>query len=290
MVGTGFGRVEALGQVRAEVGEGPHWDGDAGVLWWVDLLAGLVHNIALGSDRLVTWSLGRPVGAVIKRASGGFVLADSLGFRYVADDGAQGEEIPVLRSGHRMNDAKADPAGWLWSGSTAMDFSTGQGALWVLRPDGRAEQVLDRLTLPNGLGWSPDGKTFYLVDTVQGWLRAWDFSPGVGMTGGPRTIVEFTGPAGIPDGLCVDAEGAIWVAIWGGSRVERYSSDGTLLVTLPLPVVQPSSCTFGGPDLGTLLVTSARRGLDERATALDGAVLAVTSPGSFGLPSARFAG
>jgi sugar lactone lactonase YvrE len=290
MVDIGFSRVEALGPARAEVGEGPHWDASTELLWWVDLLAGLVHNTGLHSQRLGTWSLGRPVGAVIKRESGGFVVADSRGFSYLGADGAQGDEIAVLRAGHRMNDAKADPAGWLWSGSTAMDFSAGQGALWVLRPDGGAEQVLDGLTLPNGLGWSPDGETFYLVDTLQGWLRAWDFSPGVGITGGPRPIVEFTDPAQIPDGLCVDGEGTIWLAIWGGSRLERYGPEGTLLGTVPLPVAQPSSCTFGGPDLGTLLVTSARRGLGERATDLDGAVLAISHPSAFGLPTAHFAG
>ena len=272
------------------MGEGPHWDADTELLWWVDLLAGLVHNTELRSHRLGTWSLGRPVGAVIKRASGGFVVADSRGFRYIGADGTPGDEIAVLSESHRMNDAKADPAGWLWSGSTAMDFTAGQGALWVLRPDGRAEQVFDGLTLPNGLGWSPDGATFYLVDTIQGWLRSWDFSPGVGITGGPRTIVEFTDQVQIPDGLCVDAEGTIWLAIWGGSRLERYAPDGTLLGTVPLPVAQPSSCAFGGPDLGALLVTSARRGLGERVTELDGAVLAISSPGAVGLPAEHFAG
>jgi sugar lactone lactonase YvrE len=283
-------RIEALGPARADVGEGPHWDAEAELLWWVDLLAGLVHNIGLRSDRLGTWSLGRPVGAVIKRASGGFVVADSRGFRYLGVDGSRGDEIAVLGAGKRMNDAKADPAGWFWSGSTAMDFSAGQGELWVLRPDGTAEQVLDGLTLPNGLGWSPDGKTFYLVDTLQGWLRAWDFSPGVGITGGPRSIVEFTDQTQVADGLCVDAEGTIWLAIWGGSRLERYAPDGTLLEAVPLPVVQPSSCAFGGSDLGTLLVTSARRGLGERASELDGAVLVISSPGAVGLPATNFAG
>ena len=290
MVDIDFGRVEALGSARADVGEGPHWDAEAELLWWVDLLAGLVHHIGLQSDRLGTWSLGRPVGAVVKRASGGLVVADSRGFRYLGADGSQGEEIAVLGAGQRMNDAKADPAGWLWSGSTALDFGAGQGGLWVLQPDRRAEQVLDGLTLPNGLGWSPDGATFYLVDTLQGWLRAWDFSPGVGITGGARSIVEFTDPTQVPDGLCVDAEGTIWLAIWGGSRLERYAADGTPLGTVRLPVVQPSSCTFGGPDLGTLLVTSARRGLGGRATDLDGAVLVISSPGAIGLPAEHFAG
>ena len=96
MVDIDFDRVEALGTSRADVGEGPHWDAEGGLLWWVDLLAGLVHSIGLGSDRLCTWSLGRPVGAVVKRASGGFVVADSRGFRYLGPDGSPGDEIAVL--------------------------------------------------------------------------------------------------------------------------------------------------------------------------------------------------
>jgi sugar lactone lactonase YvrE len=271
------------------VGEGPHWDPEGNLLWWVDLLAGLVHSASLSTGDVSTWSLGWPVGAVIKRERGGFVLADREGFSFLDAAGAPVGRTKVLSAGQRMNDAKADPAGWLWSGATAMDFSAGQGALWVLRPDGQAEQVLDGLTLPNGLGWSPDGQTFYLVDSVQGWLKAWDFVPGRGITGPARTLVEFAGPAQ-PDGLCVDAQGSIWLALWGGSRLERYGPDGAALGPLPLPVAQPSSCTFAGPDLGTLVITSARLGLDDGAGDLDGAVLVVPRPGATGLPTARFGG
>jgi sugar lactone lactonase YvrE len=284
------GPVKAVGAVRAEVGEGPHWDNDRQVVWWVDLLAGLVHRSDLGSGRATTFSTGRPVGAVVTGGPGGLVTADARGFSFLAEDGTVLDRVEMLPLGHRMNDAKTDPGGRLWAGSTAMEFTTGEGALHVLSPGGVVETVLSGLTLPNGLGWSPRGDAFYLVDSMQGWLRAWDFVPGSGEISSPRTIAEFSHDGELPDGLCVDAAGTIWVAIWGGSRVERYTADGEPLSPLHLPVAQPSSCAFGGPGLETLVVTSARRGLENRATRLDGALLTVASPGAVGLPTTNFAG
>jgi sugar lactone lactonase YvrE len=284
------GLVNASGGTRAEVGEGPHWDRERRLLWWVDLLAGLVHRSDLGSGETTTLCAGRPVGAVVTRGPGGLVTADSRGFSFLTVDGVVLDRVEVLALGHRMNDAKTDPAGRLWAGSTAMDFAAGQGSLHVLNPDGGVETVLSGLSLPNGLGWSPKGDIFYLVDSVQGWLRAWDFVPETGQISSPRTIAEFSCEGEVPDGLCVDATGVIWVAIWGGSRLERYGPEGQPLGPLPLPVTQPSSCTFAGLTLEKLVVTSARRGLADRATPLDGALLVVTSPGAVGLPVTNFAG
>ena len=282
--------ANAVGDVRAEVGEGPHWDRECQVLWWVDLLEGLVHRSDLASGETTTLSAGRPVGAVVTRGPGGLVTADSRGFSFLTEHGEVFDRVEVLAPGHRMNDAKTDPAGRLWAGSTAMDFASGQGALHVLSPGGGVETVLSGLTLPNGLGWSPKGDTFYLVDSVQGWLRAWDFQAELGKINSPRTIAEFSRQGELPDGLCVDATGTIWVAIWGGSRLERYGPEGQPFSPIPLPVTQPSSCTFAGLRLETLVVTSARRGLAGRATALDGALLTVASQGAVGLPATNFAG
>jgi sugar lactone lactonase YvrE len=282
--------ANAVGDTRAEVGEGPHWDTERRVLWWVDLLEGLVHRSDLGSGETTTLSVGRPVGAVVTRGPGGLVTADSRGFSFLTGDGEVLDRVEMLPHGHRMNDAKTDPAGRLWAGSTAMDFASGQGALHVLSPGGAVETVLSGLTLPNGLGWSPKGDIFYLVDSVQGWLRAWDFQTELGKISSPRTIAEFGRQGELPDGLCVDATGTIWVAIWGGSRLERYGPEGEPFGLIPLPVTQPSSCTFAGLRLETLVVTSAHRGLDDRATPLDGALLTVASPGAVGLPATNFAG
>ncbi len=284
------GPVQALGGLRAEVGEGPHWDGERERLWWVDLLAGLVHSSDLVTGETGTLSVGHPVGAIVTRASGGLVAADARGYRYLSPSGEVLGQVEMLPAGQRMNDAKTDPAGRLWAGSTALEFTSGAGALHVLSPDGTVGTVLTGLTLPNGLGWSPGGETFYLVDSLQGWLRAWDFDTRSGAITSPRTLVDFGHHDELPDGLCVDASGTIWVAIWGGARLERYAADGKPLGPLRLPVAQPSSCAFGGPGLEILLVTSARRGLGRKATARDGALLMVLSPGAVGFPGAEFSG
>lgn len=281
--------LDAVAPIRAEVGEGPVWDDGERALWWVDILAGLLHRTDPRTGETATRGHGRPVGAVALRRGGGHVLADRDGFCLLADDGSVERRIAFLPDEHRMNDAKADPAGRFLAGSTEFGFAPHAGALHSLEPDGSRRVLLDGLTLPNGLGWSPGGDQFYLVDSEQGWLRSWPYDPGDGSLGPANDLVRFTRPGELPDGLCVDAEGALWVAIWGGSRIERYSPDGGLLATLRLPVTQPSSCAFGGTGLTTLFITSAHQGLAKDRTPLDGALLA-TSPGVSGMPSSVFGG
>jgi sugar lactone lactonase YvrE len=273
----------------ADVGEGPVWDPATGTLLWVDLLAGLVHRSELPSGTTTTTSVGRSVGAVARRRGEGLVLADEVGFSWLAPDGRLERELAILPPGHRMNDAKVDPAGRLWVGSTDVGFAPGRGALHVLEADGTVHHVLDGLTLPNGLGWSPEGDTFYLVDSEQGWLDAWHYDTEGGALAGRRRLASFDTSGGVPDGMCVDGEGTIWLAIWGGSRIERYGRDGAALGAVSTPVRQPSSCAFGGPRLATLYVTSDRRGLGAGAGPWDGALLELAEPGVRGLPVEPFA-
>jgi sugar lactone lactonase YvrE len=282
--------LRVVGQTLAEVGEGPVWDSQRDRLWWVDLLAGLIHLTDTRTGATTTVSCGQPVGAVALRRSGGLVTADLAGFSYLDDKGRIVERMPFLPDGHRMNDAKVDPMGRFWPGSNEMNFAAGKGSLHVLDTDGSHRQVLDGLTLPNGLGWSRDASTFYLIDSEQHWLRAWSYGQASGELGAVRELVRFPVEDEVPDGMCVDSEDAIWVAIWGGWRVERYSPEGELLKTLSLPAAQPSSCAFGGPEFGTLFVTSAYRGLANRRSPLDGALFAVNSPGVTGAPAAAFDG
>jgi sugar lactone lactonase YvrE len=293
MAGSESPGVDAVTSIRAEVGEGPVWDDGERILWWVDLLAGFVHRTDPQTGETTTRRYGRPVGSVALRRGGGHVLADRDGFCLLAGDGSVDRQIAFLPDGHRMNDAKVDPAGRFLAGSAEFGFAPQAGALHSLEPDGSRRVLLDGLTLPNGLGWSPDGDRFYLVDSEQGWLRSWSYDPGDGSLGPARDLVLFTRPGEVPDGLCVDAQGALWVAIWGGSRVERYSPDGDLLATLQLPVTQPSSCAFGGAGLITLFITSAHRGLAKGGTPIDGALdgaLLATVPGASGVPTSFFEG
>jgi sugar lactone lactonase YvrE len=283
----------------ARVGEGPVWDPGPGRLHWVDILAGAVHTSDLTNGSTTSRQLPTLVGAASPKRTGGFVAAVTEGFAEVAGEYVVRQHI--LGDGIRMNDAKCDPDGRFWAGSTAMDFAAGRGALHVLEADWSARVVLEGLTQPNGLGWSPDGRTFYLVDSAEREISAFDVLGN--QLAGRRLLCSFADDAvpdgGVPDGLCVDADGCLWVALWGGGRLVRIAPDGRMLSTLPVPVVQPSSCAFVGPDLDVLCVTSAREGLEpadgaedgaEDGTGYDGSVLIVAGLGVSGVPVAGFAG
>ncbi|MEV0408850.1 SMP-30/gluconolactonase/LRE family protein [Actinoallomurus sp. NPDC050550] len=275
----------------ARVGEGPFWDRRTGLLHWVDILAGRIHtgDTRTGS-RLEPVTLPTLVGAAVPKTSGGFVAATKEGFADVDPGGTSTTRSAFLPAGHRMNDAKCDASGRLWAGSTDMDFAPGQGALHVLSPDWSSLHVLDGLTLPNGLGWSPDQRTFYLVDTIAGELNAFDVTPGRSTLANRRLLTRFNESSGMPDGMTIDTDGCLWIAMWGGDRLLRISPEGRTLMELPVPARQPSSCTFGGPDLDVLYVTTAREGLDLEEEDPAGSVLAVRGLGARGLPATRFGG
>lgn len=275
----------------ARVGEGPFWDDRSGLLHWVDILSGRIHtgDPRTGEQR-VPITLRTLVGAAVPKTSGGFVAATSEGFADVRDDGTWTTRLGFLPAGQRMNDAKCDPSGRFWAGSNDLDFAPGQGALHVLSADWSSEQVLDGLALPNGLAWSPDGRTFYLVDTMAGEVYAFDVVPGTPAPANRRLLARFPQETGMPDGMTIDAQGCLWIAMWEGDRLVRLSPEGRVLTEVEMPVHQPSSCAFGGPDLDVLYVTSAREGLDLPERDPAGSVFAVRGLGVRGLPAERFRG
>lgn len=273
----------------ARVGEGPHWDPDTATLLWVDIPAGAVHRAVRGTGPVRTITLPTMVGAAVPKASGGLVAATREGFADVVSGERWETRLHVLPGGQRMNDAKCDPAGRLWAGSTDMGFAPGEGALHVLTATWDSHVVLTGLTLPNGMGWSSDGRTMYLVDTMARELNAFDVRDGQPALGGRRLLATFSG-TGIPDGMTLDADGCLWIAMWGGSRLVRVSPEGEVIAEVVLPVEQPASCAFGGPDLDVLYVTTARQGLDLAPDDIAGSVLAVRGLGVKGLPPTKFGG
>lgn len=277
----------------AACGEGPVWDPGLSAVHWVDILAGRIHTTTVSGTtpvRTTTLQLPTLVGAAVPRRDGGFVVAVTEGFAVVGPDQPYEVRADVLNPGTRMNDAKCDPAGRFLAGSTTMDFDPGAGALWALDERWSPTTVLTGLTLPNGMGWSPDGRTFYLVDTIPRRLFAFDYDLETGTPSRQRLIHEFDEADGMPDGMCVDAEGTLWVAMWGGGRVIRLDADGRRIEVVGTPVAQPSSCAFVGPDLDRLWITSARDGLDLAPDAVDGSVLVLDDPGVRGLAATPFAG
>ncbi|MDP8977412.1 MAG: SMP-30/gluconolactonase/LRE family protein [Actinomycetota bacterium] len=260
--------VELAWDAGARIGEGPVWDGPLRTLVWLDIPRGLVHGWHHDDGPREPFAVGQPVGAVAPRASGGLVAAVRDGFAFLQPGSGRVSTIDDTESdrpGNRMNDGKCDPAGRFWAGTMALDERPGAGALYRLDPDLRVERVLDGVTISNGLGWSPDGATMYYIDSPTGGVDAFDYDPDTGAVAGRRRLTDVAGPQGIPDGLTVDAEGCLWVAVFGGGRVQRHAPDGALLDTVTLPVTQVTSCAFGGPDLDELYITSARQGLSEEA-------------------------
>jgi len=279
--------------------EGPRWHEERGELLWVDILGAKFHRGRLDEDEalreVATIAVDRHIGAVAPAAGGGYVLAAGTGFLYVNEAG-EVRELAQPEAGRRdvrMNDGACDPAGRFWAGTMAYDESPGAGALYRLELDGSCTTVLTGLTISNGIGWSPDEPTMYLADSGTRSIFAFGFDHVTGELHDRRTLVHFAGPDVAPDGLTVDAEGHLWVALWGGGAILHYAPDGTLVSTVPLPVERPTSCAFGGPRLTSLFVTTAREGLDELALMRQpdaGRVFRIDGTGARGLPCLPYRG
>lgn len=261
MTGTGL-RAELVLDARATLGEGPVWDPERRVLWWVDILSETVHAFdpATGSDRTI--AIGEAVGAVALRASGGLVVVAAS--RIAALDPATGRLDTLVAfeaetPPRRMNDAKCDPTGALWAGRMALDGAAGLGSLLRLDPELRLTTVAPSLAIPNGMAWSADGRRMYFIDSMcrQVTLHRFDAATRAINTG--RSLLTFADDAGLPDGMTIDAEDCLWVAMWDAGCVLRIATDGRLLDRVAVPgVSQASSCAFGGDDLGDLYITTAR--------------------------------
>ncbi|MEU6132507.1 SMP-30/gluconolactonase/LRE family protein [Saccharopolyspora sp. NPDC047091] len=275
-------RVEQVTGACAEHGEGPVWHDSWPGLRWVDMLAGDV--LTLLPDGAVRRShVGSVAAALRPKAGGGAVLALERGFAFADDELADVRPLSPLWTdpGVRMNEGGCDPDGRFYCGSMAYGATPGAGRLHRLDGAGNVEPVLDGVTISNGLAWSPDGGTAYYVDTPTQRVDVFDYRGGE-LTG-RRELVRISPELGAPDGLTVDAAGCPWVALWGGGAVHRYSPDGALLAVVELPVPRVTACTFGGPDLADLYVTTSRQEVDVRAYPESGALFVVRGAGR-GLP------
>ena len=284
-------RVEA--DVRNELGEHPLWDDSTHSLVWVDILEGTVNRLDERGD-LTHVRLGDSLGAVGLRDGGGLIAAVDQQFVFTDRDGTVNRDpiaAPVAE-GMRFNDASCDPVGRFLAGivSAAGEPS---GQLLQLHPDGHVEIVLEGLIESNGLAWSLDGSTLYFVDSGEQCIRRYAYDCETGKLGGRQPdLCEFALQQGTPDGLTIDAEGALWVALWQGSAVKRMSPEGQELVHLDLPVSQPTCVAFGTATRDRLYVTSAWEGLTptERAAEPLAGALFSAPVGVKGTPAHRFRG
>lgn len=254
---------------KAELGEGPLWDARRGVLWWLDVLAGVVHAYdpvtGVDTDRQV----GAAVGAAALDIDGRLIIG--LPDRLAAFDPTDGStttilDLPAGLAPLRCNDCRVDPLGRLWLGRMTYDLAAGAGSLVRVDPDGSLTPVLEGLTCPNGMAWPSSGDSFLFVDSPRRTLDRYTWDEAAGSAGPPIATADLASldlPAdAVPDGLAIDADDHVWLAVWDGGCILRIAPDGTVVARVDMPVSRPTSCAFGGPGLTDLYVTSAAGGLD----------------------------
>jgi sugar lactone lactonase YvrE len=287
--------IELVLVAGADLGEGPCWDAEAGLLIWVDLTGGFVHWFDPATGRDDALDVGRPVGAAVPTTSGRLAIAASDGFSLVDPTTGRVELVAEVEAGVPetiMNDGKCDAAGRFWAGTKDEEARRALGALYRLDRDHRLVRVLAGVTISNGLDWSPDQRTMYYIDSPTHRIDAFDFESESGSVSNRRTLVELPQEWGLPDGMTVDEEGLLWVAFWDGAAVRHFTSDGRLVSTVGFPVSRVTSCAFGGDDLSELYVTSAKNGLSDsqlKDQPLAGGLFRL-EPGIHGLPARPFAG
>jgi len=285
---------------RAKLGEGPVWFD--GRLWFVDILSEQVCRVKAGDGGaegpIRRFETGSPPGALAPREKGGLVVALQSGF--AAMDAESGEVSPLSAQPNedptiRFNDGKCDPRGRFVAGTMSLKGEKEVGKVFALEPDGSARVLFEGVTVSNGLAWTEDGGTMYYIDTPTRRIAAFDYDLETGEASGRRVAVEVLEGMGYPDGMTIDREGNLWVALWGGWGVACYDPrSGELRGKLDVPAENVTCPVFGGPDFDRLFVTTARlERADEEAESQGqphaGGIF-VCEPGVAGYPPVAYAG
>jgi sugar lactone lactonase YvrE len=257
--------VELVLDARAELGEAPVWDPGSRRLLWVDIARGLIHRFDPVTSGDESVDVGRSVGAAVPAADGGVVFAADDGFWSMDMTTRRTERIAEIEAlpDVAMNDGTTDGAGRFWAGTKDADGRSPLGTLYRLDADRSVTRALTGVTISNGLGWSPDQRAMYYIDSATYGIDAFDMDSASGSLSNRRRLVDLPREWGLPDGMTVDAEGFLWVAFWTGSSVRRLDPDGNAVSTIELPVSLVTSCAFGGDELDDLYVTTARIGLSD---------------------------
>jgi len=286
--------VRCVWDVGALLGEGPVWDARDGCVWFVDIETPAIHRYRVADGDRASFTPPYRVTALWPRSESGFVAHSERGF-LLADPAAGRYELFHETEPHlpinRSNDGKIDPAGRFWSGTMDDEKKAESGALYCLDRDRAVRHVDDGYRITNGPAFSPDGRIMYHTDTLKRTVYAFDLAPD-GTTSNKRIFLKFGDETvGNPDGMNVDADGALWIAFWGGWAVRRYSPDAELLEERRIPAAQVTSLVFAGEALERMFVTSAAVGLDASGDhALAGALFEVEAPGVAGLPLPNYEG
>jgi sugar lactone lactonase YvrE len=281
--------------VRASLGECPVWSQAERALYWVDINAPSLNRFDPATGRNVAMPMPSSIGSYALRRSGGFIVALRDGVWLARADGTLERKVcaaPYDPAHHRFNDGRCDPRGRFFVGSMNEARDAPSATLVRVDADFVCTQVLADMTISNGLAWSPDGRTMYHADTPKQRVDAYDYDADTGTLGQRRTLMQFHAKGDRPDGGAVDRDGCYWSALYRGGRVVRIAPDGRVLAEYPTPAMCPTMCAFGGADLRTVYVTTARqeRPDDELARFPQSGSLFAMTVDTPGLPEPMFAG
>ena len=290
-------KIQCVLPWQAIVGESPVWRPEEQSLYWVDIQSKQIHRFHPSSGRNQTFALPEIVTCIALRAVGGLVLTLRKHFATFDPETLKLEwigEVECDLPDNRFNDGECDPQGRFWAGTMdAVEWSAPSGNLYRLAADRTVTRMEQNVICSNGLAWSPDGRKMYHTESFRHAIFVSDFEPATGGVSNRRPFVTLdSNGGGFPDGLTVDAEGFVWSNVVGLGQIRRYDPKGKIERVVQLPVPRATDCTFGGPDLRTLYVTSARETMTSAqlaAAPLSGSVFAIDCDVA-GLPSASYAG
>ncbi len=260
-------KPESIFNVQPEHGEGPIWCHKENNFYFVDLLKGNYYKIDWNSGAINKYDIGQEVGVIALREKGGIVAAVRDGFGFYDERKRQLKLIPnspeLQVKKTRMNDGAVDPAGRFFAGTMEYDGANSSGNLYRLNHDHSYEHLESNINIPNGMGWSPDKKIYYMIDTPKHVMYAYEYDIETGNISNRRDFIKWSSTE-FPDGMTIDANGGFWVAMWEGYKISHFDSLGKWMMDIPVPVKHTTSCCFGGTDLKTLLITTSQLNLSNQ--------------------------
>ena len=260
-------RAELILDAKATLGEGAIWNQKEKMLYWIDIEKGILHefNPVSAEDKL--FNLDKRIGTVVPSEKGGLLVAleDGIYHYNIITDSISFIVNPDENSSEiRFNDGKCDPAGRLWAGTMSLTGKRGAGALYCLNNNGDIEKKIDSVSISNGIAWSPDNKNMYYIDTPTGKVKEYSYDKTTGKISFTRDAVIIPPGMGYPDGMTIDSKGNLWIALWSGSAVGCWDpNSGELINKIDVPVLNVTSCAFGGENLETLFITTASQGIPQ---------------------------